>query len=113
MQQVAGVIYLRSIQSIQFMENEILQLTNHEGILYAIPVSFIGKETCVGDKIVSYQLLRLQRSGLFTMDELYTIAATIKERDPDNLINWSDTFMLLQKDKAANIRKRLKALRLA
>jgi hypothetical protein len=95
------------------MERELVELSNTEGILYAIPLSFIGKETRVGDKVVSYQLLRLKRSGLFTIEELYTIACLIQERDPGSLIDWTATFMLLENDTTSHIRQRLMAIHLA
>jgi hypothetical protein len=95
------------------MERELIELSNTEGILYSIPLPFIGKETRVGDKIVSYQLLRLKRSGLFTVEELYTIACLIQERDPKSLIDWTATFMLLENDTTSHIRKRLMAMHLA
>ncbi len=94
------------------METEIVNVANQEGISYAIPLQFIGKETHVGDKYISYQLLRLKRSGLFTIDELYSIATLIQVKQPDSLINWTETFMLLEKD-SRQVNKKLKALHLA
>ncbi|MES2330561.1 MAG: hypothetical protein V4539_13240 [Bacteroidota bacterium] len=94
------------------MKRELVELTNAEGILCAIPLSFIGKETRVGDKVVSYQLLRLKRSGLFTVEELYAVAGIIQEHDPKSLINWTATFTLLEKNAGSNIRKKLIAMHL-
>ncbi|MES2373330.1 MAG: hypothetical protein V4557_12170 [Bacteroidota bacterium] len=95
------------------MERELVELSNTKGTRYAIPLPFIGKETRVGDKVVSYQLLRLQRTGFFTIEELYTIACLIQERDPKSLIDWTATFMLLENDTNSHIRKRLMAMHLA
>lgn len=94
------------------MEPESIQVTNQEGISCTIPLKFIGKETHVGDKYLSYQLLRLKNSGLFTIDELYSIASLIETRQPNSLINWKDTFLLLEKD-TRKVATRLKALHLA
>ena len=96
-----------------FMESELVELSNAEGILYAIPLPFLGKETRVGDKVVSYQLLRLKKSGLFMIEELYTIACLIQERDPKTVIDWTETFMLLENNTTPQIRKRLRAMHLA
>jgi hypothetical protein len=93
------------------MEPEIIHVTNQEGISYSIPTKFIGKETNIGDKHISYQLLRLRRSGLFSIDELYTIATLIQVKQPDSLINWTETFMMLEKDNR-QVTKKLKALHL-
>jgi hypothetical protein len=93
------------------MEPEIIHLANQEGISYAIPLKFIGKETNIGDKHISYQLLRLKRSGLFSIDELYTIATLIQVKQPDSLINWTETFMMLESDNR-QVTKKLKALHL-
>ncbi|MBV9987944.1 MAG: hypothetical protein JO301_09710 [Chitinophagaceae bacterium] len=95
------------------METEIIQVANHEGILYEIPLEFIGKESHIGDKYISYQLLRLKRSGLFTIDELYAIASLIQSRQPDSLINWTETFMMLEKDSRPHVQRKLKNLQLA
>ena len=95
------------------MDAEIIQVSNHEGISYPIPLKFIGKETHIGDKYISYQLLRLKRSGLFTIDELYAVASLIQVKQPDSLINWTETFMMLEKDSGNRVSKKLKALQLA
>ena len=94
------------------MEPEMIHLTNYEGISYPVPLRFMGKETIIGDKLISYQLLRLKRSGLFRIDEMYTIAALIQEKQPDSLIDWSATFMMLEKDSRPHIDKKLKAFHL-
>jgi hypothetical protein len=95
------------------METEIIQVANHEGILHEIPLKFIGKETHIGDKYISYQLLRLKRSGLFTIDELYGIASVIQNKQPDSLINWTETFMMLEKDTRPHVQRKLKDMQLA
>lgn len=94
------------------MGKENIQFINHEGVIYNVLLSFVAKETCVGDKLVSYQLLRMKRSGLFTIDELYKMAATIQELQPDSLINWAATFELLEKQKPSQLRRKLKAFHL-
>lgn len=94
------------------METEIIQVANKEGILYEIPLKFIGKETHVGDKYISYQLLRLKRSGLFTIAELYAVASLIQQKQPDSLINWTETFMMLEKDTRPHVQKKLKTIQL-
>ncbi|GAC1398008.1 MAG: hypothetical protein NVSMB63_18280 [Sediminibacterium sp.] len=91
----------------------LLVLTNHEGILYTIPIRFLSKETNIGDHWVSYQLLRLKRSGLFSIEQLYQVAAWIEEKQPESLIDWTATFMLLQNDSGKNLLKHLKAFHLA
>lgn len=95
------------------MDSEKIEISNPEGIQYCIPLSFIGKETRVGDKVVSYQLLRLKKTGLFTVDELYPVARLIQELDPKCIIDWTATFQLLENDTTAHVRKKLKALQLA
>lgn len=92
------------------MGKDNIQFTNREGIGYNITLHFLAKETAVGDKIVSYQLLRMKRSGLFTTQELYQAAATIQESIPNSLINWVATFELLEKEKPSRLVKKLKAL---
>jgi hypothetical protein len=94
------------------MEPEIIQVANNEGISYSIPLKFIGKETHIGDKYISYQLLRLKRSGLFSIDELYAIASLIQVKQPDSLINWTETFMMLEKDSRPHVNRKLKAFHL-
>ena len=95
------------------MESEILKLSNREGILYSIPKQFIAKETRIGDQHISYQLIRLQRSGLFTIAELYNIASLIQKTQPVSLINWAATFMLLEKDTLKHVEKKLLVVHLA
>ena len=94
------------------LENENLHITNREGILYIISLKFLAKETNVGDRLVSYQILRLKHSGLFTMDELYTTATVIKQTCPVNLVNWEATFHIIHKEKASDLHKKLKAFQL-
>jgi hypothetical protein len=94
------------------METEMIQVENHEGIAYPIPAAFIAKESHVGDKFISYQLLRLKNSGLFTIEELYAVAALIQARQPDSLINWTETFMLLEENTRLHINRKLKTLHL-
>lgn len=94
------------------METEMIEVCNQEGIYYTIPLKFIGKETHVGDKFLSYQLLRLKKTGLFSMDDLYKVALLIEEKEPNSLIDWTETFMLLEKDSRPHINKKLKALQL-
>jgi hypothetical protein len=95
------------------METEMIQIENHEGITYPIPLAFIAKESHIGDKYISYQLLRLKNSGLFTIEELYMAAALIQAKQPNSLINWTETFMLLEKDSKPHIHKKLQRLQLA
>ncbi|NCI46823.1 hypothetical protein [Sediminibacterium soli] len=87
-------------------------MSNQEGISCFIPVKFIGKETHVGDKFLSYQVLRLKQTGLFSMEELYRIALLIESKDPNSLIDWTETFMLLEKDSRPHISRKLRALQL-
>jgi hypothetical protein len=94
------------------METEMIQVENYEGIAYPIPLAFIGKESHVGDKFISYQLLRLKNSGLFTIAELYGVATLIQAKQPDSLINWTETFMLLEEDTRPHINKKLRSLHL-
>ena len=72
-----------------------LLLTNREGILYFLSYRFIGKETNIADNHISYQLLLLRRSGLFSVDELYAIASQIHGVCPESKIDWKATFMLI------------------
>ena len=95
------------------METELIRVANHEGISCEIPLKFIGKESHIGDKYISYQLLRLKRSGLFTIDELYAIASLIQDKQPDSLINWTETFMMLEKDTRPHVQRKLRDLQLA
>lgn len=94
------------------MEPEMIQVANNEGISYSIPLKFIGKETHIGDKYISYQLLRLKKSGLFSIDELYAIASLIQAKQPNSLINWTETFMMLEKDSRPQVNRKLKAFHL-
>jgi hypothetical protein len=94
------------------LEKDALHLTNREGISYRIPLTFLAKESNVGDRYASYQLLRLKHSGLFSMDELYSIAGLIQEHFPASLINWEATFHIIQKDGHALLHKKLKAFHL-
>jgi len=91
------------------METEMINVENHEGIAYPIPLRFIAKETHIGDKLISYQLLRLKKSGLFTIDELYAVASLIQGKQPNSLINWTETFMMLEKDSGQRISRKLRA----
>jgi len=95
------------------METELIELSNTEGISFTIPLSFIGQETRVGDHLVSYQLLRLKHSGLFTVEELYSVAQLIEKHGPKSLIDWTATFLLLEADPKKHVLKKLKALQLA
>jgi hypothetical protein len=94
------------------LEKEILLLTNREGISYSIPLKFLAKETNVGDQYASYQILRLKHSGLFSMDELYSIAGLIQQNFPASYINWESTFHIIHKDKTSSLHKKLKSFKL-
>lgn len=87
-----------------------IQVENHEGIAYPIPLEYIAKESHIGDKFISYQLLRLRNSGLFTIEELYAVAALIQAKQPNSLINWTETFMMLEKDSRPHINRKLKTM---
>jgi hypothetical protein len=89
-----------------------IQFTNREGIEYSIPLSFLAKETCIGDRVVSYQIIRMKKSELFSIEELYVVAGFIQEHNPRSLINWVSTFELLEKEKPSRLRKKLEALHL-
>lgn len=95
-----------------YLEKETLLLTNREGISYSIPLKFLSKETNVGDQYASYQILRLKHSGLFSMDELFSIAGLIQQHFPSSYINWESTFHIIQKDKSSLLQKKLKAFQL-
>jgi hypothetical protein len=94
------------------MDAEMIEVSNHEGIAYSIPLKFIAKETHVGDKYLSYQLLRLRKTGLFSIEELYRIASLIESKTPDHLIDWTATFLLLDNPPAAKVNKKLRELHL-
>ncbi|MDB5231776.1 MAG: hypothetical protein JWN76_2581 [Chitinophagaceae bacterium] len=72
-----------------------LKITNREGIFYFLSYRFIGKETNIADNHISYQLLLLKHSGLFSVDELYEIASQIHEFCPESKIDWKATFLLI------------------
>jgi len=94
------------------LQKESLDLTNREGILFTISLDFLAKETNVGDQFVSYQILRLKHSSLFTIDELYSIATVIKQQCPINLVNWEATFHIFHKDKVSVLHRKLKDFQL-
>jgi len=94
------------------LKKETLHLTNREGILYNIPFTFLAKETNIGGRFVSYQILRLKHSGLFSIDELYSIASIISHRFPASLVNWQATFSMIHKEKISTLHKKLKTFHL-
>jgi len=95
------------------MQTESISLVNREGIIYTIPAAFLGKPSYIGDKKVSYQILCMKRSELFSQDELLNIAAQIQQRIPDSGIDWSATFLLIEKGSSVKILKKLKSFQLA
>lgn len=94
------------------LEKEVLHITNREGILYTIPLSFLAKETNVGDRWLSYQVLRLEHTGLFSGDELYSVANMIQQLFPASLVNWEATFQVINKDRSSDLHKKLRAFQL-
>jgi hypothetical protein len=74
------------------MTDDQVYITNYEGSSFVIPRKFISHASLIGDKWVSYQMLKL--SPFFSMQHLQQIADFFEEND--NVINWKATFSTLE-----------------